>query len=916
MPRFASLDAVENWAVYKKDLVAALNEINAEEPIPFVYHPKFAFLDRGKAVLKSVILFGTVQPPVLKGVKEAAESQPIKGTAKLNGTGEIVLTPEAGKIVYKTLQATITQAGSPLKLVIPPEELEGGPPKVGTSPVTDAPKQQAPQQQPPKQDPPQQEPPKKVEVRKEEPKPEKGKEKEAPRDDEAAKKFAKDLQNIRNAIAQVPEKERREGFEKVAAIAERNASEGDLPAAIGALEKLKPLVLQSLTGEAPKKTEKKPVKPTGPVITALGKTLDVALAGLTLSVGPSLGDVATTDADAGKKILAKASVEDLAKVAGRLSDLRKAIAPAEADARKLLAGPLPQDDDKRVAEATKLADDLARALKTLDTRLAELKKLVNVPTGPKAPSPTPRTPLTLTVKGLTSEGGKTGIAAKFEKTPSRPYRALVDGLEEYEKAQKKGATTLELDKMAVALAKHAQDWIADHPDDLESDRGRAVRNLLDTIQGKATERLLQKNLDGGFVELTGGEKTAGRSGSYFVGDPKTKFGAVVKPSMQEEKLHPTQAPGDMARCEVLASSASDFLRRTTGLDTGVAKAQMVELKTGKFGELGKTLQENDSGTEPTFTKGVTDDTQVAAAIEFVPGKGGMLSDFDQLEHPDYPQVRAPITSNPNDQEAAYLKALEQHPNWNAIKGDQKLLNEELGKMMNKSKKLRTYPPEVNQAELPKELQKCAVMDLVMLNLDHANKDNFLVRNDNGHTRVHPIDYGNSMPSLEMAANILDAGNCFDGWANDPFADTPIDPEIDAAIGKLDPDALAEEMRSQSASVSKGSGGKIREMGEENIEIQKLSVRTLKLARDEAKKQGKTLTTRSLAGVHTGFAKGKPAPFVQGIEALMAKKYGSDDRAKWPLNTDKVAAPLKSSEYDKIFKQTITPAVQEYVKGLK
>ncbi|WP_149538006.1 protein kinase family protein [Siccirubricoccus phaeus] len=133
---------------------------------------------------------------------------------------------------------------------------------------------------------------------------------------------------------------------------------------------------------------------------------------------------------------------------------------------------------------------------------------------------------------------------------------------------------------------------------------------------------------------------------------------------------------------------------------------------------------------------------------------------------------------------------------------------------------------------PEEVQKVILLDMAVLNLDrHA--DNMLAqRQQDGSTRLIPIDHGLSLPGFAAAKDgtIADKlGNPnFTATLSLPGAHQPFSQEMLAAIAKLQPDTFAKAMKAEIGAIGDAHPSTRGQISDEAVEMSRRSLMFLKL----------------------------------------------------------------------------------------
>ena len=180
--------------------------------------------------------------------------------------------------------------------------------------------------------------------------------------------------------------------------------------------------------------------------------------------------------------------------------------------------------------------------------------------------------------------------------------------------------------------------------------------------------------------------------------------------------------------------------------------------------------------------------------------------------------------------------------------------------------LREQPREEIEKVSPESCQKMALLDMLTLNLDRHG-GNLMVKPDQGHgPELVPIDHGQAFPpfnklTISDIANKLGDRHC--ATLSLPGSHEPFTDEMLEAIESLDPDAMAEGMRREVATIGKAHPSTAGKITDESIEMSRRSAKFLKLAVD--KNQNPKLT-----------AAAAQVAFGQNAEALLAQ--GLDDQA--------------------------------------
>ena len=141
-------------------------------------------------------------------------------------------------------------------------------------------------------------------------------------------------------------------------------------------------------------------------------------------------------------------------------------------------------------------------------------------------------------------------------------------------------------------------------------------------------------------------------------------------------------------------------------------------------------------------------------------------------------------------------------------------------------------PETFNKVKATEVQKMALLDLMSLSIDRHGGNIMVDTTDPDDPKLVPIDHGGTLPSRESFSTAKGrmGGVGIDAFAENalpvnvlllmPSAFEPFDPEILAGLDKLDPDAIAADMKQQLATMDHahpglGSAGKV---GDESINM--------------------------------------------------------------------------------------------------
>jgi hypothetical protein len=138
------------------------------------------------------------------------------------------------------------------------------------------------------------------------------------------------------------------------------------------------------------------------------------------------------------------------------------------------------------------------------------------------------------------------------------------------------------------------------------------------------------------------------------------------------------------------------------------------------------------------------------------------------------------------------------------------------------------PGGVTGAQLAPHLGRTALADLFTVNVDHGNRDNLLVVEDEAGVGLQPIDFGNALPGLHAARNKFSndpgfAGGPFEAWAGLPGADIPWPPNVVQALAQVNVAEVVAATRERSRRLAERSGGQLKELHPEASLVQHLSI---------------------------------------------------------------------------------------------